>query len=103
MKKILFLCLKFKNCCIFAAELWQRARQQLMRFKLSNETLRSLEHNTGRTYSSLTSQPMRHTVSDSNEVWKSETLGKSKRIIPPRGSVYLQTPATFRVSPPAIS
>lgn len=67
-----------------------------MRFKLSNETLRSLEHNTGRTYSSLTSQPMRRTVSDGKEVWKSETLGRSKRIIPPRGSVYLQM---HRVTP----
>lgn len=68
----------------------KKRKQWLMRFKLSNETLRSLEHNTGRTYSSLTSQLMHRKVSDGNEVWKSDTLGKSKRIIPPRGSVYLQ-------------
>ena len=61
-----------------------------MRFKLSNETLRSLEQNTGRTFSSLTSQPMRRTVSDGKEGWKTEKSGKNGRIIPPRGSVYLQ-------------
>ena len=96
IKNCCFVSTKSKYSCIFATVLWQKRRQYLMRFKLSNETLRSLEHNTGRTYSSLTSQPMRRTVSDGHEVWKIEMLGKNKRIIPPRGSVYLQM---HRVTP----
>jgi hypothetical protein len=61
-----------------------------MRFKLSNETLRSIEQKTGRTYSSLTSQPMRCMDRDADVAWKSEQSNRSGRIIPPRGSVYLQ-------------
>lgn len=63
-----------------------------MRFKLREQTVRMLEESTGRKYESVVSRPMSknaHGKLDSASY--SAYASENNRIIPPRGSVYLQT------------
>ena len=60
-----------------------------MRFTLSNETRHAVEKSTGREYSELVKQPM-HGLNGGDLATEKRHETRNCRIIPPRGSVYLQ-------------
>lgn len=69
----------------------------MMKFQLSKETLENIEFTTGRDYELLTTSPMAafRATKDSSH---NRLTSSHPRIIPPRGSVYLQTNRLMNLS-----